>query len=284
MNWSPACSCPAPKWGQGRVRDDQFPISLGTSLSGHLSLWGPKWIWGSHQLCPLLQRSLPRASFQGGTLGLVGEGRDGVGMGGAAGLLSARVQVHRWLLTLLGVGACPPAQPGHLQTHHPPEVLGGSQQGLPLPRPAPTPPAILPTPLADEPTSPSIDLKAKHVPASSVVSSAMNSAPAVATSPSSPTFAFALSRHYSQDCSKCWAGGTVLGATLGGQDGEEQPPALELCPVPAGLSSACFALLPLAGSIKAGRRSSYLLAITTERSKSCDDGLNAFRDEGKILR
>ncbi|XP_032567193.1 rho GTPase-activating protein 23 [Chiroxiphia lanceolata] len=93
-------------------------------------------------------------------------------------------------------------------------------------------------PFIDEPTSPSIDLKAKHVPASSVVSSAMNSAPAVATSPSSPTFAFALSRHYSQDCS----------------------------------------------SIKAGRRSSYLLAITTERSKSCDDGLNAFRDEAKILR
>uniref|UniRef100_A0A674HNB1 Rho GTPase activating protein 23 n=1 Tax=Taeniopygia guttata TaxID=59729 RepID=A0A674HNB1_TAEGU len=93
-------------------------------------------------------------------------------------------------------------------------------------------------PFIDEPTSPSIDLKAKHVPASSVVSSAMNSAPAVATSPASPTFAFALSRHYSQDCS----------------------------------------------SIKAGRRSSYLLAITTERSKSCDDGLNAFRDDGKILR
>ncbi|XP_068775001.1 rho GTPase-activating protein 23 isoform X2 [Struthio camelus] len=93
-------------------------------------------------------------------------------------------------------------------------------------------------PFIDEPTSPSIDLKAKHVPASSVVSSAMNSAPAASTSPSSPTFAFALSRHYSQDCS----------------------------------------------SIKASRRSSYLLAITTERSKSCDDGLNTFRDEGKILR
>ncbi|KAM6042249.1 rho GTPase-activating protein 23 isoform 2-T2 [Chlamydotis macqueenii] len=93
-------------------------------------------------------------------------------------------------------------------------------------------------PFIDEPTSPSIDLKAKHVPASSVVSSTMNSAPAVATSPSSPTFAFALSRHYSQDCS----------------------------------------------SINASRRSSYLLAITTERSKSCDDGLNTFRDEGKILR
>lgn len=54
--------------------------------------------------------------------------------------------------------------------------------------------------------------------------------------------------------------------------------------MPAELSSVGFAPLPLAGSIRAGRRSSYLLAITTERSKSCDDGLNAFRDEGKILR
>ncbi|XP_030397477.1 rho GTPase-activating protein 23 isoform X5 [Gopherus evgoodei] len=93
-------------------------------------------------------------------------------------------------------------------------------------------------PFIDEPTSPSIDLKAKHIPASSVVSSAVNSAPAITGSPSSPTFTFAISRHYSQDCS----------------------------------------------SIKASRRSSYLLAITTERSKSCDDGLNTFRDEGKILR
>ncbi|XP_052611589.1 rho GTPase-activating protein 23 isoform X3 [Peromyscus californicus insignis] len=93
-------------------------------------------------------------------------------------------------------------------------------------------------PFIDEPTSPSIDLQAKHVPASAVVSSAMNSAPVLGTSPSSPTFTFALSRHYSQDCS----------------------------------------------SIKAGRRSSYLLAITTERSKSCDDGLNTFRDEGRVFR
>uniref|UniRef100_A0A803SWJ5 Rho GTPase activating protein 23 n=1 Tax=Anolis carolinensis TaxID=28377 RepID=A0A803SWJ5_ANOCA len=93
-------------------------------------------------------------------------------------------------------------------------------------------------PFYDEPTSPSIDLKAKHIPASSVVSSAMNSAPILSTSPSSPTFTFAVNRHYSQDCS----------------------------------------------NIKASRRSSYLLAITTERSKSCDDGLNTFRDEGKFLR
>ncbi|KAJ7313642.1 hypothetical protein JRQ81_005214 [Phrynocephalus forsythii] len=93
-------------------------------------------------------------------------------------------------------------------------------------------------PYIDEPTSPSIDLKAKHIPASSVVSSAMNSAPVLSASPSSPTFTFAVNRHYSQDCS----------------------------------------------NIKASRRSSYLLAITTERSKSCDDGLNTFRDEGKLLR
>ncbi|XP_053068786.1 rho GTPase-activating protein 23 isoform X6 [Acinonyx jubatus] len=93
-------------------------------------------------------------------------------------------------------------------------------------------------PFIDEPTSPSIDLQAKHVPASAVVSSAMNSAPVLGTSPSSPTFTFALGRHYSQDCS----------------------------------------------SLKAGRRSSYLLAITTERSKSCDDGLNTFREEGRALR
>lgn len=126
----------------------------------------------------------------------------------------------------------------------------------------------------------------------------MNSAPAVATSPSSPTFAFALSRHYSQDCSKwgrdgdnprtwSWAGRGRWARCGRG---------LQLCPLhPLGTPSAparalqspvtvCFVLFPLAGSIKAGRRSSYLLAITTERSKSCDDGLNTFRDEGKILR
>ncbi|KAK5615013.1 hypothetical protein CRENBAI_007252 [Crenichthys baileyi] len=35
-------------------------------------------------------------------------------------------------------------------------------------------------------------------------------------------------------------------------------------------------------SIK-GRRSSYLLAITTERSKSCDEGLNTYRDESRVF-
>ncbi|XP_031698639.1 rho GTPase-activating protein 23-like isoform X3 [Anarrhichthys ocellatus] len=35
-------------------------------------------------------------------------------------------------------------------------------------------------------------------------------------------------------------------------------------------------------SIKS-RRSSYLLAITTERSKSCDEGLNTFREEGCVF-
>ncbi|KAM8723423.1 rho GTPase-activating protein 23 isoform 7-T7 [Acanthopagrus schlegelii] len=92
-------------------------------------------------------------------------------------------------------------------------------------------------PFIDEPTSPGADLRARHVPASSVVSSGMSSAPAVVTSPASPTFTFPLTRLFSHDCS----------------------------------------------SIKSSRRSSYLLAITTERSKSCDEGLNSFREEGRVF-
>ncbi|XP_077412798.1 rho GTPase-activating protein 23 isoform X5 [Vanacampus margaritifer] len=92
-------------------------------------------------------------------------------------------------------------------------------------------------PFIDEPTSPSADLRARHVPASSVVSSGMSSAPATVASPASPTFTFPATRLFSHDCS----------------------------------------------AIKSGRRSSYLLAITAERSKSCDEGLNAFRDEGRIF-
>ncbi|XP_016414998.1 rho GTPase-activating protein 23-like [Sinocyclocheilus rhinocerous] len=37
------------------------------------------------------------------------------------------------------------------------------------------------------------------------------------------------------------------------------------------------------GNLKNSRRSSYLLAITTERSKSCDEGLNTFREEGRVF-
>ncbi|XP_023805287.1 rho GTPase-activating protein 23 isoform X3 [Oryzias latipes] len=40
--------------------------------------------------------------------------------------------------------------------------------------------------------------------------------------------------------------------------------------------------IPFIGSIKS-RRSSYLLAITTERSKSCDEGLNTFREESQVF-
>uniref|UniRef100_A0A673AEC5 Rho GTPase activating protein 23b n=1 Tax=Sphaeramia orbicularis TaxID=375764 RepID=A0A673AEC5_9TELE len=40
--------------------------------------------------------------------------------------------------------------------------------------------------------------------------------------------------------------------------------------------------IPFIGDIKS-RRSSYLLAITTERSKSCDEGLNTFREEGRVF-
>ncbi|XP_068434633.1 rho GTPase-activating protein 23 isoform X3 [Clinocottus analis] len=81
-------------------------------------------------------------------------------------------------------------------------------------------------PFIDEPTSPGADLHARHVPASSVVSSGMNSAPPVVTGPvsASPTFTFPLPRLFSQDCT-----------------------------------------------------------ITTERSKSCDEGLNTFREEGRVF-
>ncbi|KAF4093019.1 hypothetical protein AMELA_G00027760 [Ameiurus melas] len=93
-------------------------------------------------------------------------------------------------------------------------------------------------PFIDEPTSPSADLRACHVPASSVVSSGgLKSATAVGTSPASPTFTFPHSRLSSHDCS----------------------------------------------SVKSSRRCSYLLAITTERSKSCDEGLHTLRDDGRVF-
>uniref|UniRef100_A0ABI7YGN9 Rho GTPase activating protein 23 n=1 Tax=Felis catus TaxID=9685 RepID=A0ABI7YGN9_FELCA len=53
---------------------------------------------------------------------------------------------------------------------------------------------------------------------------------------------------------------------------------------PLATTEDSLASIPFIGSLKAGRRSSYLLAITTERSKSCDDGLNTFREEGRALR
>ncbi|XP_028268477.1 rho GTPase-activating protein 23 isoform X4 [Parambassis ranga] len=55
-----------------------------------------------------------------------------------------------------------------------------------------------------------------------------------------------------------------------------------LAPLP--IEDDSLASIPFIGSIKSSRRSSYLLAITTERSKSCDEGLNTFREEGRILR
>ncbi|XP_041087249.1 rho GTPase-activating protein 23-like isoform X2 [Polyodon spathula] len=100
-------------------------------------------------------------------------------------------------------------------------------------------------PFIDEKTSPRADLRARHVPASSVVSNTTSSAPLISTSSAplittssaSPTFTFPLTRLFSHDCS----------------------------------------------SIKASRRSSHLLMTTMERSKSCDEGLDTFRDEGRIF-
>uniref|UniRef100_A0A8C7DHK8 Rho GTPase activating protein 23 n=1 Tax=Oncorhynchus kisutch TaxID=8019 RepID=A0A8C7DHK8_ONCKI len=136
-----------------------------------------------------------------------------------------------------------PSPPPSVLPSPPPSILPSPRPSI-LPSP---PPSILPSsppsrPLTldsalYEPTSPSADLRARHVPASSVVSSGMSSAPTIVTSPASPTFTFPLTRLFSHDCS----------------------------------------------SIKSSRRSSYLLAITTERSKSCDEGLNTFREEGRVF-
>ncbi|XP_051523395.1 rho GTPase-activating protein 23 isoform X2 [Myxocyprinus asiaticus] len=92
-------------------------------------------------------------------------------------------------------------------------------------------------PFIDEPTSPSVDLCALHVSASSVVSSSLCQASAHSTSSVSPILTSPFTSLLYTDCRK----------------------------------------------IKNSRRSSYLLAITTERSKSCDEGLNTFREEGRVF-
>ncbi|XP_048035426.1 rho GTPase-activating protein 23 isoform X3 [Megalobrama amblycephala] len=92
-------------------------------------------------------------------------------------------------------------------------------------------------PFIDEPTSPSVDLCARHVPASSVVSSSLCQASAHTTSPVCPILISPLTSLLYTDCS----------------------------------------------NLKNSRRSSYLLAITTERSKSCDEGLNTFKEESRVF-
>ncbi|XP_072299019.1 rho GTPase-activating protein 23 isoform X3 [Eucyclogobius newberryi] len=113
----------------------------------------------------------------------------------------------------------PDQDPGVSAEESAPRKPNGSLAPLPIEHDS-----LASIPFIDEPTSPSADLRAQHVPASSVVSSGMCSAPPVVASPASPTFTFPLTRLFSQDCT-----------------------------------------------------------ITTERSKSCDEGLNSFRDEGRVF-
>uniref|UniRef100_A0A3Q0RG82 Rho GTPase activating protein 23 n=1 Tax=Amphilophus citrinellus TaxID=61819 RepID=A0A3Q0RG82_AMPCI len=53
---------------------------------------------------------------------------------------------------------------------------------------------------------------------------------------------------------------------------------------PLPLEDDSLASIPFIGNIKSSRRSSYVLAISTERSKSCDEGLNTFREDGRAFR
>uniref|UniRef100_A0A8C6UST1 Rho GTPase activating protein 23a n=1 Tax=Neogobius melanostomus TaxID=47308 RepID=A0A8C6UST1_9GOBI len=64
-------------------------------------------------------------------------------------------------------------------------------------------------------------------------------------------------------------------------EGAPRKPNGSLAPLP--IEDDSLASIPFIGDIKSTRRSSYLLAITTERSKSCDEGLNSFRDEGRVF-
>ncbi|KAK6329150.1 hypothetical protein J4Q44_G00011280 [Coregonus suidteri] len=138
----------------------------------------------------------------------------------------------------------------------PSPVCGGPRMGDSLQRPNgslqphhSTPDSLASIPFIDDPISPSADLRARHVPACSVVSSSSALCPLV---PSLP-------------CALTSSTTTVSPVTLS----SSTSPLVKL------RSQDC-------SSIKS-RRSSYLLAITTERSKSCDEGLNTFREEGRVF-
>ncbi|XP_034045436.1 rho GTPase-activating protein 23 isoform X3 [Thalassophryne amazonica] len=64
-------------------------------------------------------------------------------------------------------------------------------------------------------------------------------------------------------------------------DGTPRKPNGNIAPISTEDDS--LASIPFIGNIKSSRRSSYVLAITTERSKSCDEGLNSFREEGRVF-
>ncbi|MBN3296502.1 RHG23 protein, partial [Amia calva] len=120
-------------------------------------------------------------------------------------------------------------------------------------------------PFIDEPTSPSADLRARHVPASSVVLKKPNKKNLrIRAKDALCKFPFSNPRVE-------WSF-TVF--TLLNFPVSSIPRVAPLCLCEGDQTF---------GSIKASRRSSYLLAITTERSKSCDEGLNTFRDEGRVF-
>ncbi|XP_033840665.1 rho GTPase-activating protein 23 isoform X2 [Periophthalmus magnuspinnatus] len=65
----------------------------------------------------------------------------------------------------------------------------------------------------------------------------------------------------------------------------KKPSATQSCRTNGSLAQQAFdslSSIPFIASMK-NRRSSYLLAVTTERSKSCDEGLNIFKDEGRVF-
>ncbi|XP_062858669.1 rho GTPase-activating protein 23 isoform X2 [Trichomycterus rosablanca] len=135
------------------------------------------------------------------------------------------------------------------QTGEPTKRSNGNLQPLPVEQDS-----LASIPFIDDTISPSMDLLAQHVPASSVVSSSQCQTPTVSSSPVTPSSTFPpLTQLHHSDCSSKFKRHSFKD----------------------------WHLLLRTGNVKNSRRSSYLLAITTERSKSCDEGLNTFRDEGR---
>ncbi|XP_066521119.1 rho GTPase-activating protein 23 isoform X2 [Hoplias malabaricus] len=126
----------------------------------------------------------------------------------------------------------PAASASAAQPADPKSRTNGNLQALPVEQDS-----LASIPFIDEPTSPSVDLLAQHISASSVVSSGLVQTPVLSSRSDSPSLTSPLTHLLHTDSS----------------------------------------------NVKNSRRSSYLLAITTERSKSCDEGLNTFREEGRVF-
>ncbi|XP_070846945.1 rho GTPase-activating protein 23-like isoform X3 [Chaetodon trifascialis] len=134
---------------------------------------------------------------------------------------------------------------------------------------SPEPPGLTPTPGTPSPVSGGPNRKANGSLAQHAFNS-LSSIPFI-DEPTSPSTD--LQACYVPACSVVSSSKASTVATL---------PSTSVSPILSSMSPFVRLRSQDCSSIK-GRRSSYLLAITTERSKSCDEGLNTFREEGRVF-